>query len=66
MTTTREQALVTSEDGPLQRLAVQINTAHDDACRAAQSAIAHARRAGDLLIEAKAGLEHGSWLSWAG
>ena len=66
MTTTAEQTLVTSEAAPLPVLAAQINAAHDDACRAAQSAISHARRAGDLLIEAKAGLEHGSWLSWLG
>ena len=60
-----EQTLVTTPDTPLS-LAAQINAAHDDACRAAQSAVAHARRAGQLLIEAKAGLAHGSWLSWLG
>ena len=66
MTTTGEQTLVTGEDASLQSLAAQINDAHGNACRAAQSAITHARRAGELLIEAKAGLEHGSWLSWLG
>ena len=61
-----EPSLVAIEDAPLLVLAAQITNAHEDACRAAQSAIAHARRAGNLLIEAKAGLEHGSWLSWLG
>ena len=60
-----EQVLMTTTDTPLS-LAVQINNAHGDACRAAQTAIAHARRAGQLLIEAKAELEHGSWLAWLG
>ena len=66
MTTTGEQALAATKDTPLPALATQINDAHEHACRAAQSAIAHARRAGDLLIEAKAEVEHGSWLSWLG
>ena len=59
-----KQTLVTREVPHLQALAAQITAAHADACRAAQSAIAHARRAGGFLIEAKAGLGHGSWLSW--
>jgi len=40
MTTTKERALVTKANAPLQALAAQINAAHDDTCRAAQSAIA--------------------------
>lgn len=45
-------------------VATQINEAHQAACNAAQSAIEHARRAGDLLMEAKAQIPHGEWLPW--
>jgi ParB family chromosome partitioning protein len=45
-------------------LGCEINRAHEAACRAASSAIDHARRAGDLLPEAKAQLPHGAWLPW--
>ena len=64
MTTREEQTLMATKDTPLSSLETQINDAHTDACRAAQSAIMHARRAGDLLITAKAGLAHGLWLPW--
>jgi len=45
-------------------LAGEIQVAHEAACRAAESALAHARRAGELLIEAKAAQPHGAWLPW--
>jgi hypothetical protein len=45
-------------------LATQINAEHQAAGQAAQSALEHARRAGELLIEAKAALSHGTWLPW--
>jgi len=45
-------------------LAAEIVRAHDAVCRAVQSGVEHARRAGNLLIEAKAGVEHGTWLDW--
>jgi hypothetical protein len=49
---------------PVLDLGVEINQAHEAACRAASCAIDHARRAGDLLLEAKAHVQHGSWLPW--
>lgn len=45
-------------------LASRINAEHQAVCEAAQSALLHAKHAGELLIEAKAGLAHGAWLSW--
>jgi len=45
-------------------LAAQIVDAHAAATSAAMSALEHARRAGELLIEAKDQLEHGAWLPW--
>jgi hypothetical protein len=50
--------------GALISLAQHINAEHEAAIGAAQSAISHARRAGELLIEAKTGVEHGEWLLW--
>jgi hypothetical protein len=49
---------------PGRELATAINAAHEAAIGAARSALQHARRAGELLIEAKAGVEHGAWLPW--
>jgi hypothetical protein len=51
-------------DQPLTMLAAEIAAAHQQARAAAQSTLEHARRAGELLIEAKARLPHGSWLPW--
>lgn len=45
-------------------IAAQINEQHALAQQHAETAIEHARRAGLLLLEAKAQLEHGNWLSW--
>lgn len=56
----RRAALVAST----RDLADAINAAHVSACRAASSAIDHARRAGALLLEAKGRLQHGEWLPW--
>ncbi len=64
MTTTREQTLVTSEDAALKSLAARINAAHDEALASVRTALGHACRAGDLLIEAKRQLGHGDWLPW--
>lgn len=45
-------------------IAGEINQEHD-ACEAAFSeSLTHARRAGELLIEAKGQVEHGEWLGW--
>ena len=64
MATADEQALVTSGEAPLQRLAAQINAAQDKALASMRTALGHACRAGDLLIEAKRQLGHGDWLPW--
>jgi hypothetical protein len=45
-------------------LATEINGAHSDTLTAACSALMHARRAGDLLLEAKRQVAHGDWLPW--
>jgi hypothetical protein len=45
-------------------LAAQINEAHKLAREHAESAIEHAFRAGELLIESKSKLAHGKWLPW--
>lgn len=41
-----------------------INREHDLAVRHASDAIEHARRAGELLLQAKSALRHGEWLPW--
>lgn len=45
-------------------LVTQINAEHDIAESSAQSAIEHARRAGELLLQAKETVGHGAWLEW--
>lgn len=45
-------------------LAQRINAEHQAATNKAREAIDHARRAGELLLEAKAACKHGEWLSW--
>src|SRR6516165_3688560 len=45
-------------------LSAEINAAHTAACRAAGEALNHARRAGELLQQAKAAVNHGEWLPW--
>ena len=48
----------------LDNLARRINAQHE-ACRdAANAAVEHAVHAGELLIEAKASIPHGEWLTW--
>jgi Protein of unknown function (DUF3102) len=42
----------------------QINEAHEQCRQAYQSSLAHARRCGELLIEAKSQVQHGEWLTW--
>ena len=51
-------------DIALPDLAIQINQEHAQAEQSARSAIAHAIKAGDLLLMAKAQLKHGIWLDW--
>lgn len=64
MTTTGEQALAATKDTPLHALATQINAAHDEALASVRTALGHACRAGDLLLEAKRQLGHGAWGPW--
>jgi Protein of unknown function (DUF3102) len=45
-------------------LAAQIEREHQAAYGAALSAIEHAIRCGELLIQAKASVPHGQWLPW--
>ena len=58
---------MTSNNLPaLDALADKINTEHE-ACHASmQKGLEHALKAGELLLEAKAGLPHGEWLPWLG
>jgi hypothetical protein len=51
------------EQPPLD-LGPQIDAEHHAARTAAHSALEHARRAGELLAEAKQQLPHGQWLPW--
>lgn len=48
----------------LTALAADIQREHEAAHGKAREALEHARRAGELLIEAKGQLEHGAWLPW--
>ena len=48
----------------LATVADQIQTEHKAAQRCASEAVAHAIRAGELLIEAKAALPHGAFGAW--
>lgn len=45
-------------------LAAEINAEHQAAQTAAESAVAHAIRAGELLLQAKKQLRHGSFATW--
>jgi hypothetical protein len=45
-------------------LAARINTSHAQTERALRDAVRHAIRTGELLIEAKAQHNHGTWLTW--
>jgi hypothetical protein len=49
---------------PLADIAARINEAHDRASASARSTIVAAMEAGRLLIQAKAEVVHGGWLSW--
>jgi hypothetical protein len=56
--------VLTNTTETLTRLATDINEEHEAAHAAAHSALHHARRAGELLLEAKADLPYGTWLPW--
>ena len=56
---------MSSEDnGPLATLAASINEEHRLVVTTVRSGLEHARRAGDLLAEAKEQVPHGEWLPW--
>ena len=57
-------AVVTLTARPLPTLANRIHAEVDAAERDWQSALAHAIRAGELLLAAKAQCRHGTWLPW--
>jgi DNA adenine methylase len=57
-------AVVPISDGSLARLVQAIEDEHQAALGAARSAINHAIRCGELLIQAKADLSHGAWAAW--
>jgi Protein of unknown function (DUF3102) len=45
-------------------IATAVEAEHQAAHRDARSALTHALRCGELLLEAKAAVEHGEWLNW--
>lgn len=51
-------------DNSLADLAARIRAEHDAAAQSLRDSVRHAIAAGELLIEAKAQLEHGQWLPW--
>ena len=58
---------MTSKNLPaLDDLAKTINEEHEACRQAMRSAVDHAVRAGELLIEAKSGIAHGEWGEWIG
>jgi hypothetical protein len=57
-------ALASVPDSPLDRLAREIRAEHEAAERAWRSAVQHAHRAGQRLLDAKALVRHGEWLPW--
>jgi len=49
---------------PVAALAAEINAEHKLAQQAAETAIQHAIRCGELLLSVKAGLKHGKFMPW--
>jgi hypothetical protein len=56
----------TKIESSLHQLAERINAEHNAAIGAARETMDHARRAGELLLEAKRQTERGQWLAWLG
>ena len=54
----------TQIDGQMADLADRINSTYDALCDSARAALKCALECGELLLQAKARLEHGEWLSW--
>ena len=59
-----EQHIANVAKSAISELAAQINDAHRHATQAAQAAVEHAINAGNLLLQAKAHVKHGAWLTW--
>ena len=57
-------AVVKPNATKLERIAAEINEAHAKCERALWDSVQGAIRAGELLEEAKAGIEHGDWGAW--
>jgi hypothetical protein len=51
-------------DNSLPDLAARIKAEHEAAAESLKDSVRHAIAAGELLIEAKARLQHGQWLPW--
>ena len=51
-------------DNRLPVLATEINAEHEAALSAISRGMAHALKAGDLLLEAKVAVRHGQWAAW--
>jgi ribosomal protein L37AE/L43A len=56
--------ITTTEEMSISTIADEIRREHQACERDAKSAVEHAIRAGGLLIEAKAQVKHGEWLTW--
>ena len=57
-------ANVVTPEPEITALAADINAEHERAFGKATEALEHARRAGELLLQAKAAVGHGEWLPW--
>jgi hypothetical protein len=64
ISTTPPAAIVTRAEAPLAELARQISSAHAESLAAARTSLEHARRCGELLLQAKARLPHGQFMPW--
>jgi hypothetical protein len=64
MTATMQAPSRAATTAPLDRLAREIKTEHAAAERAMSDSLAHAHRAGDLLLDVKDKLSHGQFLPW--
>ena len=62
--TMHERARAQAGDNSLPDLAVRIKAEHEAVTLALNESVRHAIAAGELLIEAKAQLQHGQWLPW--
>src|SRR5262245_8473621 len=55
---------MTRRQDPLAELATRINAEHEQFELALRDGLMHARKAGELLLEAKGQVAHGQWLTW--